>query len=195
MIRISFEVSSPRFRIHRNVSEGAINLIQKSELGDTPLQLAEMEYRFRRGERLRLVDWALLAGCAQMTAEKRRYPKALLLPAFMSVFEIRVGGSNDRYLDFYLGNLPDQIRGKGNQMLLGATKSDQVRECSTIALELLAEDPDAPLSPLFPGRNLAALLNFESVTSEIALNAALRPHWPSMWRAAFGSTSMIERVQ
>ena len=160
-----------------------------------PSNLADIEYRFRRGERLRHADWKRVAECAQLACEGDRFPRAMLLPAFISLFEIRDGEPNDDYLDFYLDNLPQQVRGAANQMLRASTKADQIRECCSLTLEVLAKHPAAPFWPMLPGRNIAAMLNFEHVTSGAALNAALRPHWPELWRAATGDTDSLERPQ
>ena len=45
-------------------------------------------------------------------------------------------------------------------------------------------DPNTKWEPLLAGRNLYALLEDDGIKDADALNRALRPHWPALWRLA-----------
>lgn len=184
MFRVIFELNRSTRRTPKVARNAPISYTSYLMAGREPHDLSEIEYRFRTGEQLNIVDWTRVVDCAQMGADSRDCPRGLLLPAFISLFEIRAGDPNDAYLNFYLDNFPAQVRSALGRRLSGMTLADQVRECASLTLEILEENPKADLRPLMPGHSLQALLNFESVTSEAALNAALRPHWRTLWRAA-----------
>jgi hypothetical protein len=152
-----------------------------------PLNIFEIAKRFERGQRLELKEWRVVVGYAQRGAERQSYPKYRLLQAFSAAFEFREGSANDPYLDYYLGNLPFELRGYGNSYLVGATMADKVRLCCSLTLDVLAEDPKTTLWPLLPGRNLHALLSNERIGNVASLNAALRPYWGALWDAAASS--------
>ncbi len=152
-----------------------------------PLNIFEIAKRFERGQRLGLREWQVVVGYAQRGAERRSHSKYRLLQAFAAAFEFRDGSANDPYLDYYLGNLPFELRGYGNRYLIGATLADRVRLCTSLTLDVLVDDPKTKLWPLLPGRNLNAMLNFESVGNVASLNAALRPYWGALWDAAASS--------
>src|ERR1035441_9551785 len=135
--------------------------------------LFEIDRRYRQGMQLDLVDWRALVDRAQSGSEYRRFTQFRLLPVFVSAFETRVGDENDPYLNFYLDNLPYELCGPGNNKLTGKTLADKVRECSAAALRVSADDPEARSWSLYPARNLSAMLAFERISSENALNAAL----------------------
>jgi hypothetical protein len=152
-----------------------------------PLNIFEIAKRFERGQQLDLREWRVVVGYAQLGAEHPGYPKYRLLQAFAAAFEFREGSANDRYLEYYLGNLPFELCGYGNRSLIGATMADKVRLCTSLTLDVLAEDPKTTLWPLLPGRNLNAMLNCERIANVASLNAALRPYWGALWDAAASS--------
>jgi hypothetical protein len=45
-------------------------------------------------------------------------------------------------------------------------------------------EPATKYAPLLVGRNVYALLEEEKLSGADALNRALRPYWPSLWRLA-----------
>jgi hypothetical protein len=45
-------------------------------------------------------------------------------------------------------------------------------------------EPATKYAPLLVGRNVFALLEEEKLSGADALNRALRPYWPSLWRLA-----------
>lgn len=184
MFRFTIEFARPAHGVRKVARNAAISYTSYLRAGHEPHDLSEIEYRFRTGEQLDIVDWTRVVDCAQMGADSRDCPRGLLLPAFISLFEIRVGGPNDQYLDFYLENLPAEVRTALDRKLSAMSTADKIRECASLTLEVLQENPEADLRPLMPGHSLQALLNFESVASEAALNAALRPHWRTLWKAA-----------
>jgi phage tail protein X len=146
--------------------------------------LAEIDRRYRHGMQLDLIDWRTLVDRTQSGAENRRHTQYQLLPVSIAVFEMRVGDLNDPYLEYYLGNLPYELRGFNNCKLTGKTLSDKVRQCSALALQVSPDDPIAKTWSMCPARSLSAMLAVERFESARGLNAAMRPHWDALWSAA-----------
>ncbi len=106
-----------------------------------------------------------------------------VLDAFLAVYELRKGASTRD--EYYLGNLPSDCRpakSKGSEGMEKVTP-ELVRRTVAETRRRLSE-PATKYAPLLAGRNLYVLLEEENLAGADAVNRALRPHWPILWRLA-----------
>jgi len=105
------------------------------------------------------------------------------LDAFLAVYELRKGAST--WDEYYLGNLPTDCQ-PGKSRSTGQTETvtaDIVRR-TVMETRRRTSDPSSKYNPLLAGRNLYVLLENERLSGAAALNRALRPFWPALWRLA-----------
>jgi hypothetical protein len=138
-------------------------------------------------------EWTLIAHFVQQGLEAfnettashvKRAALVAVLDAFAVLYELRPKGESKRE-PYYLGNLPDECRPPWPRGTVGVVEatSDVVRE--TVArTRALLEDPAWPRTPLFIGRNLYVLLDADNLPGPDAVNQALSPFWPTLWRLA-----------
>jgi hypothetical protein len=106
-----------------------------------------------------------------------------VLDAFLAVYELRSDQRASKRDEYYLGNLPSECRsGKAKTSGDGVTP-DIVRRTVAETRKRLSE-VGTKLEPLLAGRNLLMLLEDEKLSGADAVDRALRPFWPSLWRLA-----------
>jgi hypothetical protein len=106
-----------------------------------------------------------------------------VLDAFLAVYELRSDQRASKRDEYYLGNLPRECRpGKAKTSDDGMT-SDTVRRTVMETRKRLSERA-TNFEPLLAGRNLLALLEDEKLSGADAVDRALRPFWPGLWRLA-----------
>jgi hypothetical protein len=158
----------------------------------------------RKGEAEHLLskaEWTILAHFVQQGLEAlssdtpnpvSRESLTGVLDAFLAAYELRKGASvRDEY---YLGNLPSDCRpgkSKGSEGTEKATP-DIVRRTVAETRRRLSE-PGIKYAPLLAGRNLYVLLDEENLAGADAVNRALRPYWPALWRLAARGHYYIKR--
>lgn len=153
-------------------------------LGDATESLARMRRKAEAGQMLSRAEWTVLAYYAQQGAEGfSRNPLSRetwigLLKAFEAAHQLRAKPSGRD--EYYLGNLPgdSQAERKAEGVtpeLVRKTVAETVRRLS---------DPRVKWTPTFAARNLYVLLDSEKLPGAAALNEALSPYWPVLWRAA-----------
>jgi len=155
-------------------------LLQIRRKGDAQLPLSQAE-------------WTVLAHFLQQGVEaySAKTPNAVsreswiaILDAFLALYALR-GNRASNADAYYLGNLSDEGRPASKR----GDRSDQitpdvVRRTVTETRKRLA-DPDTILRiPMFVGRNLYHLLEDKSLGGNDAVDRALRPSWPALWRLA-----------
>jgi hypothetical protein len=151
----------------------------------TPETLHSIRAKKERGELLTREEWQMFVHFIQIGSEFVRFaslPQLRLLRAFRAAFEIcNHRNSSGRYLPYYLKSLPLQCQPWG---WCETATTDMVREVIVATFEELACHPCAELWPLFPGRNLQIVLEYEPLIGIEALNSALLPHWDGLWPTA-----------
>ena len=93
--------------------------------------------------------------------------------------------------EYYLGNLPSDCRPERSKPsdpvtpeLVRRTVAETVRQLN---------NPAAKWAPMLAARNLYVLLDGEKLAGAAALNEALAPYWPVLWRVAARGHYFIRR--
>ena len=148
----------------------------------------------RKGEAqhvLSRAEWTILAYFVQQGLEafSDRTPNVVsreslieVLDAFLEVYELRKERAS-KLDEFYLGNLPTDFRPAK------AKGTDEQPTAETLRKTVLEtrkhqSDPATKGEPLLAGRNLYVLLDEEKLSGAEALDRALRPFFPALWRLA-----------
>ena len=102
-----------------------------------------------------------------------------ILEAFLAAWKIRRSRKSSRDAR-YLANLPI-LDGEGKEVVHA-----EDADLATVVERLLRKmsTPNTRLWPQFAARNLYELLEEEQFGNIEALNRALKPHWPEIWKAA-----------
>jgi hypothetical protein len=149
----------------------------------------------RKGEAqhvLTRAEWTALAHFVQhgLEAFSSRTPNPVsresladVLDAFLAVYELRSDKRASKNDEYYLGNLPRDCRPGRTKSSDDDVTPDIVRRTVMDTRKRLGE-PAIKLEPLLAGRNLLALLEDEKLSGADALDRALRPFWPGLWRLA-----------
>src|SRR5271165_4476692 len=150
----------------------------------------------RKGEAQHILsraEWILLAHFVQngLEAYNDRTPNPVsnesliaVLDAFLAVYELRTERTSLRD-PYYMNNLPSECRpakGKGAEDSERAT-SETVRRTVAETRKRLS-DPAVKWDTFLAGRNLLILLEDEKLPAADAVNRALRPFFPVLWRLA-----------
>jgi hypothetical protein len=150
----------------------------------------------RKGEAQHILsraEWILLAHFVQkgLEAYTERTPNPVsnqslivVLDAFLAVYELRTERASLRD-SYYVNNLPSEFRpakGKGADDS-GRATSETVRQTVAETRKRLS-DPAVKWDTFLAGRNLLILLEDEKLPAADAVNRALRPFFPVMWRLA-----------
>ncbi len=150
----------------------------------------------RKGEAQHILsraEWILLAHFVQkgLEAYTERTPNPVsneslivVLDAFLAVYELRTERTSLRD-SYYVNNLPSEFRptkAKGVDDSERAT-SETVRRTVAETRKRLS-DPAVKWDTFLAGRNLLILLEDEKLPAADAVNRALRPFFPVMWRLA-----------
>jgi hypothetical protein len=162
--------------------------------------LLEIRRKGEAGQMLTRAQWTVLAYFVQQGSEAfsknplSRETYIGILKAFDAAHQLRARPSsptqsnNDEY---YLGNLPSDCRPERSKPsdpvtpeLVRKTVAETVRRLSS---------PAAKWTPDLAARNLYALLDDEKLAGAAALNEALAPYWPVLWRAAARGHYFVQR--
>jgi hypothetical protein len=150
----------------------------------------------RKGEAQHILsraEWILLAHFVQkgLEAYTERTPNPVsneslivVLDAFLAVYDLRTERVSLRD-SYYVNNLPSEFRptkAKGADDAERAT-SETVRRTVAETRKRLS-DPGVKCDTFLAGRNLLILLEDEKLPAADAVNRALRPFFPVMWRLA-----------
>jgi hypothetical protein len=150
----------------------------------------------RKGEAqlpLSQAEWTLLAHFVQQGAEaySAKTPNAVsreswtaILDAFLALYALR-GDRVSPADTYYIENLPAECRPQTSKR----DRSDQVTSefvrRTVLETRRRLSDPTSTIGiPLFSGRSLYHLLEDRSLGGAEAVNRALRPSWPMLWRLA-----------
>jgi len=165
-----------------------------ADLMEKPTE-ALLEIR-RKGEAQHILsraEWILLAHFVQkgLEAYTERTPNPVsnesliaVLDAFAAVYELRTERTSLRD-SYYVNNLPSECRlakAKGGDDSERAT-SETIRRTVAETRKRLS-DPAVKWDTFLAGRNLLILLEDEKLPAADAVNRALRPFFPVLWRLA-----------
>lgn len=149
--------------------------------------LAATRRKAEAGLSLSRAEWTVLAHYVQQGVESHVGGRVSaetmkeILQAFLAAYKVRRGKKSNRDTH-YLSNLP--ILNKAGKQVIGA-EAEGV-DIPTV-IERLIRAIQFPGSgevwPQFAARNLYEFLEEEPFGIE-AMNLALKPHWPALWRAA-----------
>jgi hypothetical protein len=152
--------------------------------------LQRIRSKGQAGHLLSRAEWTVLAHFVQQGAEAffrnsvSTESLAAILKAFQATYELRTqsasGAASDQQGLYYLGNLPSECRPEGDKRSQAATP-DVVRR--TVA-ETLRRMSKPECRPVLAARNLYVLLDQERLRGADALDEALKPYWPALWRVA-----------
>jgi hypothetical protein len=156
-------------------------------LADVTVALAAARRKAEAGLSLARAEWIVLAYYVQLGVESHIgvliSPETMrgILEAFLAAFAVRRGKKSSRDTN-YLSNLPI-LNNEGKPVFGAEAEGIDV----SAAVERLIRKMDGPrdeeIWPQFAARNLYEFLEDESFGIE-AMNQALKPHWPVLWRAA-----------
>jgi hypothetical protein len=164
-----------------------------------------MRRKVEAGMVLSRAEWAVLAQFVSTATETWQLPEGhvsavsfvAVLDAFLAVYTLR--RTYECRLDpEFLANLPHECRptfptAPTSTTGAGRATCDLVRE-AVLETRRQVIDPTIQLQPIRSGRNLALLLADERLWGTHALDRALRPFWPALWRlAARGHFSVTQK--
>ncbi|MEP7307236.1 MAG: hypothetical protein ABJA98_17125 [Acidobacteriota bacterium] len=149
----------------------------------------------RKGEAqhpLSQAEWTLLAHFVQegVEAYSAKTPNAVsreslaaILDAFLAVYALR--GDHSSPADaYYLGNLPIESRPPAAKRGAEQITPDLVRRTATDTRKRVSDPDSGTARPIFAARMLYRVLEDTSLGGPAAVNRALRPWWPILWRLA-----------
>jgi hypothetical protein len=176
------------------ISEAAMQMLESArddrldvvDLLSKPTEaMLEIRRKGEAGQLLSLAEWTVLAHFVQQGAEAQsqnrlsRETLVEVLKAFGVIYALRTKDASS-WDGYYLGNLPSSPhRADG---LSDPVTPDVVRRAIAETVKVSAADNN--WTPVFAGRNLYVLLDQEKFSSVHAINDALRPYWPVLWRVA-----------
>jgi hypothetical protein len=156
-------------------------LLRIRRKGEAPLGLSQAEWTVL----VHFVQEGVEFYSAKTPNAVSRESWAAILDAFLALYELR----GDRAVAgdaYYLSNLPAECRPQSGKR---GDRSDQVtpdvvrRTVSETRRRLNDADSTTGI-PIFSGRNLYRLLEDTSLGGNQAVDRALRPSWPVLWRLA-----------
>jgi len=109
-----------------------------------------------------------------------------VLDAFLAVYELRTTRASPRDA-LYVGHLPSECRpSTGTRAGRREPAPPEIvrRTVAETRRRLSGPTEHASCAPLLAGRSLSVLLEEEPLTGLDAVNRALRPYWPALWRLA-----------
>ncbi len=164
------------------------NRLEVAELlADATAALAGARRKAEAGLSLSRAEWIVLAHYAQLGVESSiADPISLetmkgILQAFLAAYQVRRGRKPSRDAH-YVSNLP--ILSKQGQPVHGS-EAEGIEVATAVERLIRRMDLTAAeeVWPQFAARNLYEFLEEESFGIE-AMNQALKPYWPLLWRAA-----------
>ncbi len=157
--------------------------------------LIEIRRKGEAGQMLTRAQWTVAAYFVQQGSEAfsknplSRETYIGILKAFDAAHELRAKPSAQD--EYYLGNLPGDCRPERAKPsdpvtpeLVRKTVAETVRRLS---------NPATKWTPMLAARNLYVLLDDEKLAGAAALNEALAPHWPVLWRVAARGHYFLEK--
>src|ERR1700746_3962185 len=142
----------------------------------------------RKGEAQHILsraEWILLAHFVRQGLEAQTERTLIaVLDAFLAVYELRTERTSLRD-QYYVDNLPSECRpakAKGAGDSERATSETVHRTVAETRKRL--SDPAVKWDTFLAGRNLLILLEDEKLPAADAVNRALRPYFPVLWRLA-----------
>lgn len=172
-------------------------------LADPTTALLQIRRKGESQHPLSQPEWTVLAHFVQQGVEfySTKTPNAVsrdswlaILDAFLAVYELR-GERIEPEDAYYLTNLPQACRPavKRGEKAQAVTPDVVRRTVSETRRRVL--DPGRTIGiPLFIGRNLYHLLEDTTLGGADAVNRALRPFWPVLWRLAARGHYAITQV-
>jgi hypothetical protein len=157
--------------------------------------LVEIRRKGEAGQMLTRAQWTVLAYFVQQGSESFSKNPLLresyigILKAFNAAHELRAKPSAQD--DYYLGNLPGDCRPERSKPTDPATP-ELVRKTVAETVRRLS-NPATKWTPMLAARNLYVLLDDEKLAGATALNEALAPYWPVLWRVAARGHYFLER--
>ena len=156
-------------------------------LADGTNALAVARRKGEAGQSLSRAEWIVLAYYVQLGVESHIGDRISqetmrgILEAFLAAYKVRRGKKPGRD-NHYLSNLP--VLDKQGKPVHGAEAEgmDVPTVIERLIRAMKSEDVDE-VWPQFAARNLYEFLEEELFGIE-AMNQALKPHWPILWRAA-----------
>lgn len=151
--------------------------------------LSRLRRKAAAGRALSRAEWTVVAEVARhgletvaMTYPNRLSPDSLIavLDAFSAVYHVRTV-PDTRHDPYYLGNLPAECRPAAG--IDETPTSTAVRTTLAETRRRLREWVPGCF-PWLAGRNLRVLLAEDPLSGAAAIDRALRPHWPGLWRLA-----------
>src|SRR6516162_1287824 len=154
-------------------------------LGNPTEAMLGIRAKWEQQRSLSRAEWIVLArylevGCEGSHEDSRppaRESFVDLLKALLALLKVRAGGSPDRD-QYYLKKLRASAwadhRDRGVAKVIGVVQS--------LIQEL--REPESPVRPVFVGRALHAALRCEKFSSVMAINEALMPFLPTLFRLA-----------
>lgn len=188
------DFTSRRKREAVSTSEVAKQLLESArvdrlEVGELLREPTETLLRCRKkyeaNQPLSRAEWTALAYYVQQGEESfTKHPISpestiAILEAFQAVYKLRKKGESE-HDSYYLGNLPGS-REEDERKESG----EAVRRAVAETVRRIAADAKTGWMPTMAGRNLYLFLDDEEMSGgQEALNQALRPCWPGLWRVA-----------
>lgn len=157
----------------------------------------------RKGEAqhvLSRAEWTILAYFVQQGLEafSDRTPNPVsresliaVLDAFLAVYELRKERAS-KLDEYYLGNLPAEYRPAKAKDADEPVTPESVRR-TVIETRKRLGDPAMKQEPLLAARNLYVILEEEKLSGAEALDRALHPFWPILWRLAARGHYLLKR--
>jgi len=155
-------------------------------LGKPSEALLEIRRKGEAGQMLSRAQWTVLAYYVQQGSEAfsknplSRETYIGILKAFDAAHQLRARPSGQD--EYYLGNLPSDCRPERSKPSEAATP-ELVRKTVAETVRRLG-NPAIKWTPTLAARNLYALLDDEKLAGAAALNEAISPYWPVLWRVA-----------
>ena len=156
-------------------------------LADATVALAAARRKAEAGLSLARAEWIVLAYYVQLGVESHIgvliSPETMkgILEAFLAAFRVRRGKKSSQDTQ-YLSNLP--VLDKQGKPVFGAeAEGIDVPTAVERLIRKMDGSRDEEIWPQFAARNLYEFLEDESFGIE-AMNQALKPHWPKLWRVA-----------
>jgi hypothetical protein len=157
--------------------------------------LLEIRRKGEAGQMLTRAQWTVVAYFVQQGSEAfsknplSRETYIGILKAFDAAHQLRAKPSGAD--EYYLGNLPSDCRPERSKPSDPVT-SELVRKTVAETVRRLS-NPAAKWTPDLAARNLYGLLDDEKLAGAAALNEALAPYWPVLWRVAARGHYFIQR--
>jgi hypothetical protein len=148
--------------------------------------LIEIRRKGEAGQMLTRAQWTALAYFVQQGCESfsknalARETWVGILKAFDAAHQLRTKPSAQD--EYYLGNLPGDCRPERSKPSDPAT-AELVRKTVGETVRRMSS-PATKWTPMLAARNLYVLLDGEKLAGAAALNEALAPYWPVLWRVA-----------